>query len=130
MGARGARSPRRAPAGRRPEHERRLAGCWRRRRAPACSPAEPRLVRRGPGPGSGRSRPAGNWRPDRPRRARRRVHRALFSESAGRVLVTVVIADAFSPKAAEAGVPAARIGETGGTALHLATPSVSWPRRA
>ncbi|WP_085913589.1 phosphoribosylformylglycinamidine synthase subunit PurL [Pseudonocardia autotrophica] len=46
---------------------------------------------------------------------------ALFSESAGRVLVTAAAdaADGLLVRAAEAGVPAVRIGETGGSALDF-----------
>ncbi len=46
---------------------------------------------------------------------------ALFAESAGRVLVTVPAdgAEAFLARAAEAGVPALRLGETGGDVLDL-----------
>ena len=49
------------------------------------------------------------------------VFSALFAESAGRVLVTVGAAgaDAFLARAAEAGVPATRIGDTGGRSLVL-----------
>jgi phosphoribosylformylglycinamidine synthase len=55
----------------------------------------------------------------------RDVHRepflALFSESAGRVLVTTTEQDAgaFSARAAEAGIPVARLGRTGGNALRI-----------
>jgi phosphoribosylformylglycinamidine synthase II len=47
---------------------------------------------------------------------------ALFAESAGRVLVTVdpTDLDAFLARADAAGVPAARIGTTGGTELRIA----------
>ncbi|ANY06421.1 phosphoribosylformylglycinamidine synthase subunit PurL [Pseudonocardia sp. HH130630-07] len=44
---------------------------------------------------------------------------ALFAESAGRVLVTVADAAAFLERAAAAGVPAVRIGTTGGSALRF-----------
>jgi phosphoribosylformylglycinamidine synthase len=46
---------------------------------------------------------------------------ALFSESAGRVLVTTTEqdADAFSARAADAGIPVARLGRTGGNALRI-----------
>jgi phosphoribosylformylglycinamidine (FGAM) synthase-like enzyme len=46
---------------------------------------------------------------------------ALFAESAGRVLVTTTEqdADAFVARATEAGVPVARLGRTGGTALRI-----------
>jgi phosphoribosylformylglycinamidine synthase len=46
---------------------------------------------------------------------------ALFSESAGRVLVTVADADAFLARAEAAGVPAERIGTTGGDGLRIET---------
>ncbi|GAA4882934.1 phosphoribosylformylglycinamidine synthase subunit PurL [Pseudonocardia benzenivorans] len=46
---------------------------------------------------------------------------ALFSESAGRVLVTVADGDALLARAAEAGVPARRIGTTGGSGLRIGT---------
>ncbi|MFB9744643.1 phosphoribosylformylglycinamidine synthase subunit PurL [Pseudonocardia sulfidoxydans] len=48
---------------------------------------------------------------------------AMFSESAGRVLVTVAAADvdAFLARAGSAGVPAERIGTTGGDGLRIET---------
>ncbi|MBN9111933.1 MAG: phosphoribosylformylglycinamidine synthase subunit PurL [Pseudonocardia sp.] len=46
---------------------------------------------------------------------------ALFSESAGRVLVTVADADAFLARAEAAGVPAERLGTTGGDGLRIET---------
>ena len=47
---------------------------------------------------------------------------ALFAESAGRVLVTVArpTSDAVLARAAAAGVPAERLGTTGGDALDIA----------
>ena len=48
---------------------------------------------------------------------------ALFSESAGRVLVTVdpADADAVDARAQQAGVPVELLGTTGGPALEIAT---------
>ncbi|MDN5919197.1 MAG: phosphoribosylformylglycinamidine synthase subunit PurL [Pseudonocardia sp.] len=50
------------------------------------------------------------------------VFTALFSESAGRVLVTVPAdgAEAFTARATAAGVPLTRLGETGGDVLRIA----------